>query len=124
MKGLRNTVGVLGAAGMILAFSTSVWAAAVTTVTSGGPGAVAIGAGATLLNFKTSPNVRVSYNSDATHTSYTAGSVHTGGDKAYGVDPDYTGMYVKTVAAGTTDPGIPSAVAGSSGDFASGWTAK
>jgi hypothetical protein len=53
--------------------------------------------------------------------------MHSQGDKAYGVDPDYTGMYVQSVPTGSTSVlNFPTtSAAGSSGDFgASNWAAK
>jgi hypothetical protein len=119
---LQKLVGMLGVAAVAVLLSSS-WAAAQLNVT-GGSGPVTIGT----LTFKTSPNVYVHYESDATPgTTYVAGSVHNAGDRAYGVDPDYTGMFVANVPVGTTDPwdaGAPSVAAGSSDDFSTGWVAK
>lgn len=111
---------------VVMVAGTSAFAATDVTNTTGNVPAF----GTPSVTFKTSPNVYLYYHSNgpgSTATSYVAGTYHNQGDKAYGVDPDYTGMYVQTIPAGsTTLTGFPTtSAAGSTGDFAAGtWTAK
>lgn len=115
--------GALGVTPLVLLLSTSAWA---TSVSNGGPGPTAVTIGT--MTFKPSPNVKVSYFSNTTFSSYVAASGHTAGDRAYGVDPDYTGMYVNDMTATeavTGPPNFPTAAtAGSTGDFGTDWTPK
>ncbi len=124
----KSVVGMLGVIAMALLLSPS-WAAADSAIQTAGQAALDM----TVMTFKTSPNVlaHIETNSgafgDGTGTTYVAGTVHRAGDRAYGVDPDYTGMFVGTVPVGTEDAwdaGTPSVTAGDSGDFGTGWTAK
>jgi hypothetical protein len=127
----KSVVGMLGVVAMVLLLSPS-WAAADTAIQLAGEAALDMGG---VLTFKTSPNVLAHMETDSgafgdgTGTTYIAGTVHRAGDRAYGVDPDYTGMFVGTVPVGTEDafdaggPTIPP-VAGDSTDFGTGWTAK
>lgn len=125
---LQSVLGVMGLVATALLFSAS--GAAAIDASGGGPSNPTVDIGG-VTSFKPSPNVYIHYESDngtaGASTTYVGGSVHSQGDRAYGVDPDYTGMYVATVPAGTTDPwdaGAPTVAAGSSTDFGTGWTAK
>lgn len=128
---IRKTVtGIVVAVVMVVVVGTSAFAAVDLAASS--TGSVTL-AGTPTMSFKTSPNVYVDYHSagpGTTATSYVAGSMHSTGDRAYGVDPDYTGMYIQTVtsaqATSGTIPNFPAtSAAGSSGDFGTtGWVAK
>lgn len=126
-----NWVGMLGVGAMALLLSPT-WAAAFDTGAQGATaGTLVIVAG--VVEFKTSPNVRASYSSDSaaaadgSGTTYVAGSVHMAGDRAYGVDPDYTGMFVQNVTVGdweATLGTLPAPTPGSNSDFTGDWVAK
>jgi hypothetical protein len=103
-----------------------------TDLAASSTGALTI-SGTPTMSFKTSPNVYAAYHSAGTgvaNTSYVAGSMHSQGDRAYGVDPDYTGTYVQSItsaqASSGTVPNFPTtSAAASTGDFStSSWAAK
>lgn len=125
---LKTVTSMVASLAVVMALGTSASAGQIASPTTG---TVTFAGAAPAVSFKTSPNVYVQYTATTTgagtaNTSYVAASRHNQGDKAYGVDPDYTGMYVQTVTAGVSTIGsFPSAAtAGSTGDFSSAWTAK
>ncbi len=120
---LRIVMSVLVAVTLVVGFGIPAFATSATI----NAGSVAT-FGTPAVSVKTSPNVIGQYLSPGTgaaNTTYVAGTVHAQGDKAYGVDPDYSGTYTLVTTVGQTAvPSFPSAAtAGSTGDF-SGWTAK
>lgn len=115
---VRKTVtGIVASLAVVMVLGASAFATDITAATGN-----ITPFGSPTMAFKTSPSVYVDYHSPGATTanvSYVAGSVHAQGDRAYGVDPDYTGMYVQSVTAGQTSvPNFPATSAASStGDF-------
>lgn len=125
----KDWMGLLGVVAMVLLLSPT-WAAADSVVQGDAEDTLIVITD--VVEFKTSPNVRAAYTSDSgamgdgTGTTYVAASVHVAGDRAYGVDPDYTGMFVANVAVGTKggDLDMPTPAPGSNSDFTGDWVAK
>jgi hypothetical protein len=122
----------LGLVALVVVVMTGGASAFATDLGASSTGALTI-SGTPTMSFKTSPNVYAAYHSagaGVANTSYVAGSMHSQGDRAYGVDPDYTGTYVQAItsaqASSGTVPNFPTtSAAASTGDFnTSNWAAK
>ena len=100
----------------LLAFTSLSWGATL------GTGSVTVGNGANSTTFQTSPRVYLDYTADATGSTYVAASVNSQGTRAYGVDADFTGVYVQTVSSGQVATTLPTPSAGTTGEFGSGWS--
>lgn len=126
---LKAVTGMVASLVVVMALGTSASAGQIASPLTGN---VTYTGALPTATFKTSPNVYIQYvattaGAGSLNTSYVAASRHNQGDKAYGVDPDYTGMYIESVTVGvSTITNFPSAAtAGSTGDFnTSNWTAK
>ncbi len=110
---MKQAIKMIGMAAAVLTLATFAWAATET-----------IGSGGNSTTFETSPNVDLAYTGTATGSSYAATSFNTQGTQHYGVDADFTGMYIQ--AAGSSDSAAktpPTPVANASSEFGSGWSA-